>query len=601
MLSRRLAQTRIPLIRPLRPPNTAPQQAPRPRCFTQNTQLLLIAPRASRPQLPYLAQPAFRAQGGILGPNPQLARLLSTENRRYVSEQVYLAAKWTLIAWTFTVLGGIAWLGFQIEAEERRHPTPDEWRFWTRWNFRAARAQLRAMEEGRVFIDWAAVGSAMRKCLARLESADHEGKGLLEQEEGGLLIPGAGKAGLDISAKSWPWRVGYFEVIMSCAAAAEHLDGMVVDKTRGIVFPSEVVLGPSNPDPRPVPPYMAVAPQEENCDRAFEPPETYYMRVLTSKGFTTKHKLDAALAYANWLEYKGLDESAEEMYKWGVDIAKAGLPTTVDPEDLMDVRTAVLKPDASKDASPNLLRATTSLAIHHARTGNVSGALPVLLSVFRARRSAPVSPYPQSLHSALPAQEEAKTDIGQALNMFQKIFRAPQFPPPSPSGDLPAVRESEKPTCEDSELMLYIGEILFATSPSSSEGLGWTRQAVTVAEANLQASAVAQSEPEQALKCKQCLTAGVANWETMLRRLSSHQVNTASREGGRDAGFFEWRGWFGRDGGHKGAIFDELQTGAVGEELMRVEKLKERIAKDGIGDEMARVKGVHGGGGVWIG
>ncbi|KAK4543366.1 hypothetical protein LTR36_005509 [Oleoguttula mirabilis] len=607
MFSRRLATSRIPLARPLRPPNIPFQPKPQPRLFTQHTQLLLIAHRATRPQLPYLAQPAFRVQtGGFLGPNPQLARLLSTENRRYVGEQLYLAVKWTLIGWTFLILGGVAFVGFSIEVEERRQPTPDEWRFWTRWNLRGARAALRVGEGGEGTVDWAAVGSALRKCLAGLEDRSAEGQGLVEQEEGGIFIPGVGRAGFDISGKSWPWRAGYFEVIMGCAAAAERLDGMVVDKTRGLVFAKEVVIGPSNPDPRPVPPYMAAAPKEEDCRRPFAAPETYYMRVLTSKGFTTRQKLDAALAYANWLEFKGLDDSAEEMYQWGVDIAKVGLPLATDPDDVLDSKTSVLKSngEAASTTTPNLLRATTSLAIHHARTANLSAALPILLSILRARRSAPVSPL-QSPQTTLPAQDEAAktTDIDATLSFFRKVFRPPQYPPPPATGDEPLVRPSAKPTCEESELMLYIGEILFTSSPSASEeGMGWTRQAVTIAEANLQSGILATTDgrEEQAAKCKQCLMTGVANWETMLRRVASQQGHAADREGGRDAGFFEWRGWFGGDGGTKGKTLEELRTGVAEEELRVVERLKERIVREGIGEEMAKAKGTQAGT-VWIG
>lgn len=495
-------------------------------------------------------------------------------------------------------------MGFLIELEERRQPTPDEWRFWTRWNLRTARAALQAGGDGGAtagLVDWAAVGSSMRKCLRRLEDTSAEGAGLVEQVEGGLLIPGAGKAGFDISAKSWPWRAEYFEVIMGCAAAAEHLDDMVVDKTRGLVFPKEVVIGPSNPDPRPIPPYMAAAPKEEDCGRPFDPPETYYLRVLTSKGFTTKQRLDAALAYANWLEFKGLDDSAEEMYKWGVDVAKAGLTTAVNADDVVDSKTSVLKADAAKDASPILLRATTSLAIHHARAGNVSAALPILLSVLRARRSAPVSPDALVPQTTQHAQDEPKTDIAATLSLFRKVFSPPQYPPPPPSGDLPFVRPTDKPMCDESELMLYIGEILFATSPSSMEGVGWTRQAVTVAEAYTQPGTLATDGQEDLAKCKQCFATGVANWETMLRRLASQQSRSAGREGGSDAGFFEWRGWFGRDGGAKGKTIDELHGGVVEEELKQVERLKEKLVKEGINEEMAKAKNMQAGTGIWIG
>ena len=140
---RRLPHTRIPHLRPLRPPSSAP----RPRAFTQSRPDHLLN-RSSRPQLPYLSQPSpFRtSQGTLLGPNPHLARLLSTESRTYVREQVYLAAKWTGIIWTFLVLGGIAYVGIQIEMDERRQPTPDEWSFSTRWHLRVVRAHLRAGE-----------------------------------------------------------------------------------------------------------------------------------------------------------------------------------------------------------------------------------------------------------------------------------------------------------------------------------------------------------------------------------------------------------------------------------------------------------------------
>ena len=81
-------------------------------------------------------------------------------------------------------------------------------------------------------------------------------------------------------------------------------------------------------------------------------------------------------------------------------------------------------------------------------------------------------------------------------------------------------------------------------------------------------------------KCKQCLLTGVQNWEVMLRRLSSQQQTTAAREGSRDAGWLEWRGWFGKDGGVKGSVLDQAAAGAVAEELKVVEGLRARILKE---------------------
>lgn len=296
MLSRLLPRTaRIPLLRPLRPPNILHRHRP----FTQNSQLLLLARHTPRPHLPYLSQPSFTK---LPGPSQQLTRLLSTENRRFFREQVYLAGKWTLIGWTFFVLGATIYFGMIIERDERENPTPSEWRFFTRHALRSARAYMSVVErQAGAFVDWAKVGGTMRECLNRLEDVTKDGKGLMEPADGEeILIPDVGKAGFDISGKSYEWRTGYFEVIMGCATAAEHLEGMVLDKSRNMVFPKEVVIGPSNPDPRPVPPYMAAAPYEENCGAAFEKPETFYMRVLTGRGFTTKQRMDAALGYANW-------------------------------------------------------------------------------------------------------------------------------------------------------------------------------------------------------------------------------------------------------------------------------------------------------------
>lgn len=581
---------RIPLLRPLRPPSSLHHRRP----FTSNKPLQVTRHNA-RPQLPYLSQPTFSRHPG---PSQQLARLVSTENKRFFKEQVYLATRWTLIGWTFIILGTMVYVGFVIERDERENPTPSEWRFFTRHDLRSARAHMKAADEGAGgSIDWARVGSSLRNCLAKLEDTSKDGKGLIDPADGeGILIPDVGKAGFDISAKSYEWRTGYFEVIMGCAAAAEHLDGMILDKTRGMVVPRDVMIGPSNPDPRPAPPYMGPAPREENCEDPFEKPEAFYMRVLTGQGFTTKQRMDAAFGYANWLEYKGLNDSATEMYRWSVDIAKGALAV---PADAVIDDMAVLKAEGSKEATSNLLRAATNLAVHHARTGDLSSALPILLSVLRARREAAVSPFPPGETSHGDPAQGPQTDIGAVASFVRKVFSGPKFPPPPMSGDNPIIRSSEKPTCAESELMLYIGEILFATAPESKEGVAWTRQGVTIAEANVAFKSRSRDDRDDADKCKQCLITGVDNWETMLRRLSSSQAAVQGREGGRSAGWLEFGGWFGGSS-QKGKTLDEVGSGLLDAELKQVERLKERIAREGIGEEMLRMRGGTQGG-TWIG
>lgn len=563
MLSQRATTSRILSIRPLRPPSP-PQNTPKPRLFTQNNSLLLIAQRsnAPRPQLPYLTQPAFKRSNG---PSQQLARLLSTETRSYVKEQTWLAVKWTVIPCTLLALATIVFFGVSVELEEHENPTPEEWTLITRHNLRGARYFARPeLLETTGYIDWAKVGIRLRRALARLEDPACDGKGLTEPEGDGeeIVIEGVGRAGFDISAKSWAWRAGYFEVVMGCAAAAERLDSMVMDKTQGGVFHKEFVVGPSNPDPRPKPVYMTASPLEENVVPASPPPETYYMRVLTGKGFTTKQKMEAARAYANWLDFKHLPESAEEMYRWSLDIAKSALPLDANSEDIIDRETAVLKQsDSASNITPNLLRASTDLAVHYATNGNVTAALPILLSVLRARRSAPISPFP-----AFPTPMKSDSD-GGILDTITSLFSKARFPDPPPSGDNPLIRGSDKPACEESALMLYIGEILFASNPSK-ESLGWTRQAVTIADASLSLPSLTSEmeEEDEKKKCMECLVTGVDNWNTMLSRLASAETAAVSKS---------W--WFSWGSASKVDTQAELQ-----EDQKKIGALKDRIARDKI-------------------
>ena len=290
----RLQIRRIPFIRPFRPPNT-------PRPFTQNT--LTTRPR---PQLPFLSSSSRRPP----------ARFLTTERKQWVSAEIRRAGKYTLVLWTTTFLLLVIAFGVQQEWLERKFPSPHEWSWITRKDFRSARWDEDHDDDGNGIVDWARTGGAYRRLLQRLEDPNIDGAGLQDQDEGGILVAGVGRAGFDISQKPESWRRGYYQILMGAARAAEHLDGWVRDKTRNIAFPSNVVIGPTNPDPRPVPPGAKSAPREENCEPAFEAPETYYLRILTTRGFTDKQRVDAALAYAAWLDFKKTPKTALEMYKW---------------------------------------------------------------------------------------------------------------------------------------------------------------------------------------------------------------------------------------------------------------------------------------------
>jgi hypothetical protein len=420
--------------------------------------------------------------------------------------------------------------GVQQEWLERKFPSPHEWSWITRKNFRSAKWDEDHDVDGEL-IDWARTGEAYQQLLKRLEDPNIDGAGLEDQDEGGILVAGIGKTGFDISKKPEPWRRGYYEILMGAARAAEHLDGWVRDKTRNVAFPGSVVIGPSNPNPRPLPPGAKSAPREEDCEAAFEPPETYYMRVLTTQGLTEKQRLDAALAYGAWLDFKRTPQAALEMYKWALDIATSKF-TSAKP--IIDPTTGVLNTDAITP-SANLLSATTALAVHHALNSNLSLALPMLLSVLRARRSLPEAP--ATMRSTLNANDDEDSGFLKNLMYFARsALVQSKYPSPPDDGTSPPMRSS-KERCEEAGIMTYVGEILYASNSgktSKEEGLAWTREAVDIAEEELRAKA---ANKEAKKICKQCLEVGLGNWATMVTKLAREEKATKTKKVGGWLGF----------------------------------------------------------------
>ncbi|KAH8803077.1 hypothetical protein F5884DRAFT_804355 [Xylogone sp. PMI_703] len=491
----RISSRRILFLRPLRPPN-----APRP--FTYNTL------SRSRPQLPFLSSTARRPP----------ARFLTTERKQWIKNEVWRAGKYTTVLWTSTVLLLLIAFGVQQEYLERRFPSPHEWSWITRKNYRSAKWS--EDEDGKPHVDWARTGDYYRHLLKRLEDPKIDGAGLQEQADGGILVDGVGRAGFDITKKPESWRRGYYEVIMGAARAAEHLDSWVRDKTRNMAFPRAVVIGPSNPNPQPVPPGAHSAPREEDCEPAFDPPETFYMRILTTNGFTEKQRIDAALSYAAWLDFKNSPKTAEEMYKWALDISKSSTK-----ESIVNSSTGVLNPDAGTP-SANMLTAATALAVHHAVNSNIAAALPILVSVLRARKSLPQ--LPSHTTSSQSGQDE-KMSLWGLFAKVKAIVTPPKYPPPPSDGTTPPVRDA-KERCEEAGVMTYIGEILYASNSdrrSRDDGLAWTREAVDVAEEELRSKSI----DEDAKKvCRQCLEVGLSNWNTMVKKLAdSEKVGKAKQ------------------------------------------------------------------------
>ncbi|KAE8443673.1 hypothetical protein EG329_001445 [Mollisiaceae sp. DMI_Dod_QoI] len=527
---------RILFLRPFRPPNS-------PRLFTHNT----LIPK-SRPQLPFLSSPNRRP----------IARFLTTETKQWIKDEVLFAGKFTAALWTGTFLLLVMAFGVQQEWLERKFPSPHEWSWVTRKDYRSARWAVDRDENGDERADWALTGDFYRLLLKRLEDPNIDGAGLKDELEGGILVAGVGKTGFDISMKSEPWRRGYYEVIMGAAKAAERLDGCVQDKTRHIVFPANVVIGPSNPDPRPVPPGAASPPREEDCVPAFEPPETYYVRALTTQGFTQKQRVNAAMAYASWLDYKKSPDAAFEMYKWAVDIARSN-SVGADPE--IDSTTGVLNPNV-RAPSANLVSAATALAVHHALNNNVSQALPIFISILRARRS--LQDVPTTMRSTLIPDDENDGILKAVTSFVRSIIVPPAYPSPPDDGTAAPLR-GPKERCEEAGIMTYIGEILYASKPSGTsreDGLAWTREAVDLAEEELRRKGI---DNDAKKTCKQCLEVGLGNWMTMVTKMAKQEKEAKAGKVGS---------WLGIGSEQKDAIGRwESEEQVIKERMRRAEEI----------------------------
>ncbi|OTA93375.1 hypothetical protein M434DRAFT_395641 [Hypoxylon sp. CO27-5] len=497
------------VLRSSKSPSTA-------RRFTRHTNLA----SRGRPQIPFLSVPLAR--------NHQF-RYLTTERKRWLAYEVYLGFKYTFYVWAIVGFSVAGYWSIQQEWLERKYPTPHEWGFVTRLRFRLAKWAPDRTDLPT--IDWVLTGNYAKNVLGRLEDEKVDGAGLLPNKtESGEV------SAYDITAKSEPWRRGYYEALMLCAKAAEHLDDQVVDKTRRIVFPKDQILGPSNPNPKPIPHGSPSAPHEKDCERAFETPETFYQKILATTGFTPKQKMDAALEYASWLDFKGQSDASETMYEWALALATESSLPAPPP---YDPKSFVLQ-DTTRQPSANLLTTLTALATHKARTGDVATALPILLSVLRARRSLP-NPHPTRTTTYTDLEEPHSSSpwtLQNVTGIAKRLIAPPAYPPPPDDGNAPPVRDA-KELCEEAGLNLYIGEIIYASaSPGSSkststreDGLAWTREAVDLAEEQLHKLNNSENADEAAKKtCRECLNSGLENWQTMVARLAREERERGAKE-----------------------------------------------------------------------
>ncbi|KAK3901510.1 hypothetical protein C8A05DRAFT_16321 [Staphylotrichum tortipilum] len=532
------------------------------RTFTQSSSARTEL--RGRPQLPFLSVPTARTRH---------LSYLTPERKEKIKWDILNGTRYTLNIWLFGALLWGGWFFYGQERVERRYPTPREWSFITRMYHREGFASRYEPPQGQI-TSWLRVGYWFEKALNRLHDPNIDGKDVKDAPHD--CPPGT----KDVTAKSENWRRGYFQALMGLAKVCEYMEGWVLDKTRDTVFPPGTMIGPSNPFPKAIPAGLSGAPREEDCELRFESPDAVYLRILSTPGFSNSQKIEASLAYASWLDYKGIAGPASIIFEDAVHLAVSERP---------NLRAAALNPktwtlnESAGAPSENLLTTLTAYATFRARQGDTALALPILVSLLKARRSLPVAPpskSPTSLTAALgsapPKDDSAATN---PLTTTMELFTEAPYPAPPPDGTAPPTRTAGE-RCQEAALSLHIGEIMYASSNNKpharEEGLGWTREAVDVAEEQLHT--LPQNpfrDPPERVACRECLATGLGNWAAMVGKLAREAEERKKKEG--ETGRGKWFGglWGGAVGAGKGAE----ETDRWKAEQRVIEERQKRVAE----------------------
>lgn len=527
----------------------------------------------TRPQSSFLSVPYHDKSFGARFDRFLRNRYLTTARKKKWKQQFKYQLRFQLTVWPLFLAFYTMWYGIDQIQLEHEFPTPSEWSFWARWDGRTGRTLLEQVER-RGYAragEWATAASYYLDLLNRLEpgkGAKKDARGILVQEEvkgaGPIFVDGLGQVGYDISAKSERWKQGYWEALMALGKISENLDGLCKKKGHDLtekerLYKWENIPGPNNP--RPVPMEWQKdgshqhPPTFTDVESAIDPPESFYLKILTSRGFTNRQRLDTALAYADWCDFKGLHDTAANMYDWALDIAAGGLPEGAGY--VVDIQTGVINSGKERFVSENLLKATTALGVWHARRGEVKEALPIFLSVLRARKSLPAAPAQfrasnsQNVKTAAEAQSKSTTEgVLSFFWNFVDFFRESDDSYLKSNGDEQPYHSLQE-ACEEVGIMTYIGEILFATSEHEREkGLSWTRDSVGAAEAILwlmEEQTGTKEEEAGKQKCKECLQTGLSNWQQMTRQMARLAVQ-------KEQDAKENKGWLGLGIGQASAI-----------------------------------------------
>lgn len=493
----------------------------------------------SRPKLPSLAIPLR-------------TRSYATE-QHWVRSGLGLGLRWGAALWGLMACFGLLSALLVEDKSERDYPTPHEWTFFTR---KALRDAHKGSSPKDGISQWVAAMAQARECVSRLENPKTDGSNVVklgDATDPDDLFPGEFNP-CDITGKSEAWRRGYFEASMIIAKAAENLHDWVLDPATKVVVAPEYVIGSSNPSPKPMPANKRNqrAPREEDCVIAFPDADKFYLKILATKGFNTRQRLEALLEYASFLIFMKRSEEADDVHKLALAEATQGSNPSRPP---YNPKTYVLNEDAGPP-SLNLLDAITAVATRKARSGDTAAALPIYLSLLKARRFLPAEPPGGAVKppAAKNPLDQLMTYVGQS-----------DYPLPPPDGTSPPWRSPEE-RCREASLSLWIGEILF-TSSSRHDGLSWTRDSVDVAEEHLRAIGPFPEDKETQTTCRECLAAGLENWGKMVAKLAKEDERRREEAANRSSVFSFWSGSQPAEGRW------EAETAVVEERVRRTHEL----------------------------
>lgn len=512
----------------------------------------MVASRpTTRPQLPYLATP-FRSK------RPNTRRPISTETLDNVKYQLRLGLYWSVLGWTALTGLSVAYFILQQDWLDKQYPAPLEWPWIAKFRWRCARWDELTRGKGLDWIDWVTVGVQYRNVVYALERT---GWGPWVQPEIILSvsqdldksIPGLdetamraepdkvpddmwkSRIGYDVSQKSESWRSGYWESMMGMAKSAEMLVGYLT-YSRGPdadmkTYPGHRIRSEQNPYPTPIPPgleHKLRIPDEEDCSVAYESPDFHYLRILTTKGFSRKQRLDTGVAYAVWLDASNRPQLAEQMYRWSLDLACEGVPQAADK--IVDRKTCTIQATAPF-VTNSILQVVTALASHHARHENISSSLNMYLSILRAHRAAPEAPLARQYLA--PGPDYSLTNIDSILRYIAAIPWPGKYLGQITTGDEPFER-TQRSKCEEAAIMTYVGEILFSRSGKRAEGLSWTRDAAAIAE---QGHLDEKLDAPGREVCTQCFDTGLGNWKKMVGQLATEKAQRQQQGVAKAAGW----------------------------------------------------------------